>query len=366
MDRVTGYPKHRTLALGVESSDGALDRLGGSPEPSPDAATHAARRIAKRDNCDVFVYNGEISRGDDLNFMNIVFGRQRHKKCLLILVTPGGDPDAAYKVSRYLQERYEIVELLISGFCKSAGTLIAMGAHRLVFAPYGELDPLDVQMFKEDKLSTMQSGLNISEALKSLEQSAINRYLGLIGSIMKSSGGVVSFATAAKAASDVLDALYSPIFGQIDPEDVGGRTRSMRIAADYGKRLDLMARNMKPGAIQKLAETYSSHSFVIDKIEATGLFKNVRDADELEMELVDALDECSRWPVGKEAIMDCLSCADDGEQNEIDRSEPVQPQPNGPDRAHSKGAGTATEPHTEPRAGRGRKRRSPAGDIRAT
>lgn len=285
-----------------------------------DDVVRIAKKLGDEHKSDIFLYNGEIKRSTDLDFINLVHEHKKRKRCKLILLTSGGDPDAAYKISRYLQDHYERFECLISGYCKSAGTLIAMGAHELVFSPYGELGPLDVQVFKEDKLSGLHSGLNISEALQALEQRSINTYLTIIGDIVKSSGGVVSFSSASKAASDMIASLYGPIFGQIDPEDVGGRTRSMRIAADYGKRLNVIGRNMKQEAITSLAETYSSHSFVIDNAEAKALFNNVREADGLELELIGALGSCARWPIqasnNEKPLIQSLS--DLGEHEEVD------------------------------------------------
>jgi Serine dehydrogenase proteinase len=325
------------------------------PDVDPAKAGKLAREISARDKCDIFIYNGEIARSVDLDFVISVNTHRKHDACRLILVTNGGDPDAAFKISRYLQDKYRHFEILIPGLCKSAGTLIAIGAHGLIFTPYGELGPLDVQIFKEDKISAMHSGLNISEAMSAMEKAAIATYLKLMSSMFRSSGGVVSFATAAKAASDMVAGMYGPVFGQFDPEDVGGRTRSMRIAADYGKRLDSYAHNTKPDAIRKLAETYSSHSFVIDRMEASALFKSVREADPLELELVGALGNCARWQVasGKnEHVIDCLSHQEEAEKpNEKPPAKPRK-RANGADRAPVAGAGGAPIPDPSGPGGR--------------
>jgi hypothetical protein len=287
-----------------------------------DACRAISRVISDRDKCDIFIYNGEIERSADLHFIETVYKHKRHEKVRLLLTTQGGDPDAAYKIARYLLEKYEKVETLISGLCKSAGTLIVIGSHEVIFTPYGELGPLDVQIAKEDKIAGMHSGLNISEALRSLERTAVQTYLRVIGDIIKSSKGVVSFPTASKAASDVLGALYAPIFSRFDPEDVGSRARSMRIASDYGKRLNAVAESMRPNAIKRLAETYPSHGFVIDRAEAQALFRSVRGADALEIELVQSLGECSRWPLSDstdEALIDCLSAPPKKDVNNADQ-----------------------------------------------
>jgi hypothetical protein len=245
---------------------------------------------------DVFLYNGEIKRGSDLSFIELVNKEKSSDECMLVLVTPGGDPDAAYKMSRYLQHRYDSYKTLISGYCKSAGTLMAIGADELVFTPYGELGPLDVQMAKTDKIASMESGLNITEAFVTLEDTARKTYQNMISDILSSSGGIVSFQTASHAATEIVTALYGPIFGRIDPEEVGSRSRAMRIGEDYGRRLSQKWENLRPDAIGVLSQTYSSHGFVIDFIEAQSLFDRVRVANDAEMELVLELGVLARHP----------------------------------------------------------------------
>ncbi len=245
---------------------------------------------------DVFLYNGEIKRGGDAKFIDFVFSEKKFDECLLILVTPGGSPDAAYKMARYLQGKYSKFTVMISGLCKSAGTLLAVGAHEIVFMPYGELGPLDVQMAKTDNLAGMESGLNISEAFLSLEARARETYSNMITDIIGSSGGVVSFQTASHAATEIISALYGPIFNRIDPEEVGSRSRAMRIGEDYGKRLNEKYSNLKPEALETLSQTYSSHGFVIDRLEACQLFQRIREPSEAERSIVQKLGSLARHP----------------------------------------------------------------------
>ena len=122
----------------------------------------------------------------------------------MILVSNGGDADAAYKIGYYLQEVYDSFYVLLSGMCKSAGTLLAIVAKELIFTPYGELGLLDVQLKKEDKLGAQESGLNISEAFKSMEERSRDTYHNLIAEILSASNGVVSIRTAMNAASNMV------------------------------------------------------------------------------------------------------------------------------------------------------------------
>lgn len=245
---------------------------------------------------DVYLYNGAIERKADLQFIQKVASEKASDTCLVVMVTPGGNPDAAYKMARYLQYKYESFSVLISGMCKSAGTLFTIGANEVIFAPYGELGPLDIQLAKTDHLAGLESGLNISEAFDALEGRARDTFVSLTLEIIASSGGVVSFQTASHASSEIVGAVYGPVFARIDPEEVGSRSRAMRIGEDYGKRLNLKWNNMKPEALDLLSQTYSSHAFVIDFLEAKSLFHRTRLANDVEMEIIEALDDLARHP----------------------------------------------------------------------
>ena len=171
-----------------------------------------------------------------------------------------------------------------------------------------------------DNLTERQSGLTITESMQHLTASAIQRHAGTFSAIMKATAALISFKTAAQAASELITGLYAPIFSQIDPMEVGEKARSMRIASDYGKRLDANSKNLKEDALRNLTETYPSHSFVIDMQEAHGLFKNVRSWSPKERDLVETIGLDARLEfVGEdnEPIFMCLSgTMEEGGENE--------------------------------------------------
>lgn len=261
---------------------------------------------------DIFIYNGYLDRSCDLRIIETVHKNKNSDSCVLILVTHGGDPDAAYKIGRYFQRRYEDLAIMISGPCKSAGTLLAISAKELVFLPYGELGPLDVQTAKLDDLSGFESGLNISEAFSAIEGRAKDTYHSLIAELIGFSGGRISIHTATHAAAEMVSALYSPVFGHIDPEDVGSRSRAMRIGEVYANRLNQKWGNLKQNAIKILTTSYPSHNFVIDADEAEALFDNVRMANEKEEELINGLENKARTQLYvKDPLFECLSNSKD-------------------------------------------------------
>jgi hypothetical protein len=124
---------------------------------------------------------------------------------------------------------------------------------------------------------------------------------------MQANDGLLSFASATKAASDFVTHLYAPVFSRIDPEEVGARARSMRIATDYGNRLSAKSQNLRPQTLKLLAEKYSSHSFVIDEHEAESLFFKVRHATKQEFEIIKELGKYARFEVPSQS--DFVFCA---------------------------------------------------------
>ena len=276
-----------------------------------------ATAIAEEHDSDVYFYNGDIKRGTDLNVVQEIGDSKSRTKALLLLVTAGGNPHAAYKIARYLQDRYTTFTVLVPGVCKSAGTLIAVGAHELAFSPYGELGPIDIQSYKTDNLAERQSGLTITESLGHLTNAALRFHGRVFGAIMRDTDAVISFKTAAQVASDLVTGLYSPILSQVDPIEVGEKARSMRIASDYGRRLDARSKNLKDDALDTLTQTYPAHEFVIDMQEAKSLFENVRALTAHEVQLVSLLKSSARFPNDNEnTIFYCLSKAANAEGND--------------------------------------------------
>lgn len=330
----------------------------------------AARKAASGIDGDVYFYNGPMATGRDLSFIEEVHASKRKDKVTLFLTTGGGDPDAAYKMARYLQDKYDYVTVVASGKCKSAGTLIAIGANELVFTPYGELGPLDIQLTKVDRLDQLQSGLTIQDALTSIEDRAIDKFHLVARNWIEANQGLISFASATQAAAEFVSNLYAPIFARIDPEEVGAKTRAMRIATDYGQRLALKSQNLKPKTLRVLAETYSSHSFVIDQQEATTLFNRVRAASASEQGVVDALERHARFPSPMATDHACFAlhdvdkrltngAADDQADGARD------PVPDGGNPEGTDGSGHAPAPGDRKRNGRGtaavpRRARKPA------
>lgn len=266
-----------------------------SPQESANNPALLFDKYAEKNDTDVLFFNGTI---DENAFKpNTVLDRQQKRKHLLfILVTLGGDPHAAYRLMRRLQASYEKITLLISGQCKSAGTLVAMGAHELVFGEFGELGPLDIQLFMKDEPLIPESGLTMLASLRSLQEEAFKAATAIGSEFRRNTRGIVSLETTANVVSTLIGQLYTPLFKQLDPGQLGAVSRALKISEEYGKRLIEKGRNLSLATLTELIMNYPTHAFVIDEWEARHLFKNVRQPDALEKMIVLSLGELAIKP----------------------------------------------------------------------
>lgn len=65
----------------------------------------------------------------------------------LLLVSPGGDGEAAIRLARMAQASSRRFVVLVPELAKSAATILALGAHEIVMGPTSDLGPIDPQIF---------------------------------------------------------------------------------------------------------------------------------------------------------------------------------------------------------------------------
>jgi len=229
---------------------------------------------------DIFMYHGGISRNGYNQLSTILeLKPAKRKKVCLILKTYGGDPNAGYRIARALNHHYSTVEILIPDVCKSAGTLICIGASKLIIGDRGELGPLDTQLSKPDEMFDYMSGLDIMQALQALQDRVLASFKNYLFDIR--GGSRLTTKLAADIAAKLTDGYITPMVAKLDPLTLGEHVRAMQIAFEYGERLNNKSGSLKENALIQLATNYPSHGFVIDRKEASGLFNCVEAPDDV-------------------------------------------------------------------------------------
>lgn len=256
-----------------------------------------ADKVAAEHDADVLLVNSMIGRETE-GSISAAIDRltARSTNVILVLATNGGDAHAAYAVARMLQDQFETFTLCIAGDCYSAGTLLALGSHRLIMTDRGRLGPLDVQLLKKDALGERVSGLTARIALQEINTHAAETMQSFLRSLVVDLNNHLSLTTALQLSADMTVKLYREMFRQIDPMKLGEDARALHIADHYGSILAEIGNNVSPHTIQKLRDDYPAHECFIDRKEAQGLFKTVDIPDDNIAKLLSLLGTTATEP----------------------------------------------------------------------
>ncbi len=165
---------------------------------------------------------------------------KKDKDVLLILLSPGGEIEPAYQISKlcksYAKGRFSVA---VPRTAKSAATLIALGADEIHMGPLGQLGPIDPQLGGLPALGVSQALNRIASVAQQYPKSAdmLAKYLRLVLSV----------------------------------EQIGYCERISESAEQYAQRLLAKKPHLhqNAGAIaHDLVHTYKDHNFVIDVEEA--------------------------------------------------------------------------------------------------
>lgn len=265
-----------------------------------------AKLASEEMEADVLLLNAPMQYGLEKQVRKLIKSRSsRKERIVVILVSAGGLADSAYRTCTAVRSFYKNVTICVPGWCKSAGTLMAIGADDLIIGCDGELGPLDVQIAVKDELvDNRDSGLILDAAIEGLNDNAFKIFEKFMTSVIERSQGAVTFKTAADLATQMTIGLMSPIFEKIDPLRMGADHRAQKIGRDYAIRLNIKAENLRGhDALNMLLNGYPSHGFAIDFDEAERLFTNVKPLEGYLEQMIEALGEVAQAPVGDEAVV---------------------------------------------------------------
>ena len=275
-----------------------------------------ADTYAEENKRDILLCSGPMGSNLDTIIHEIIPERQ-HPNILLIPTTGGGDPHVAYRVARLLQQTYKHIQVFVPGWCKSAGTLLAICGHELIMGDRGELGPLDIQLGRPDELWERRSGLTEKVALDALASITWEMFRDIVIGTKAISEGQITFKTAADSAVPLVSGILSPILAQIDPSKIGENARALSIASVYADRLNECSENLKERSRERLVTEYPDHRFVIDRKEAETLFVRVEKPNDELVALCIALGEVALYPQDQCSIITYIN----GQKDNLDHRE---------------------------------------------
>jgi hypothetical protein len=132
------------------------------------------QRIAAIRQRDVLVFAADLNKEVPLTAVGYVdilpisdqLSNLKGTKLDLILETPGGSGEAAEDIVQLLRGRYDDLAVIVPGWAKSAGTIMAMAANEIVLGPTSAFGPIDAQLSWQGKRFSADALLEGMEKIK--------------------------------------------------------------------------------------------------------------------------------------------------------------------------------------------------------
>jgi hypothetical protein len=192
-----------------------------------------------------------------------------------ILNSGGGSPDDAYRMLRTLRKNFDIVNVIVPFWAKSAATLLSLGASCIIMDEFAEFGPLDVQLPKErdDNLfidpDDRESALIDEISLETIEKRAHKMFLNMFVSIHTNRYIPINKNDLANDIMTYLSKFYEPILSQINPYKIGDKKRKNDIGIKYASRIltewhpQISERDID-NFVDFLANECPDHGYVVD------------------------------------------------------------------------------------------------------
>jgi Serine dehydrogenase proteinase len=244
----------RKFAKEIGDQDPCL-LIAGQFTPLVRASRRAENQVMK--NCmDVFGYpNGKIPR------INV------------LLDSPGGSLDSAYKMVRYLTCYTSELNVHVPRRAKSASTLLALGANHIYLSQFGELGPLDTQIFDPRNPVAYVSALDCYQSVDYVRMFGVSAMSKALRQLSADTGGQVTLKDLLGTASDFATGAIGPMLNGVRALDFGAWGRSLKIGERYAQILleDNHPRDEAGRIAERLVYSYTHHLFPIDYREARAI-----------------------------------------------------------------------------------------------
>jgi len=185
-------------------------------------------------------------------------------KISLIIYTCGGDTLAAWNIVNLIREFCNELEIIVPNKCRSAGTLMALGANEIIMTKQATLGPIDPSITRA--MSPIIPGTNPPQKL-SISVESVKGYF----SLLKEEFG----AKGEKAISDA----FIKLAEQIHPLVLGDVYRTQKQIQMLAKKMlgfSYTRKNTIKRIVSFLCSDSGSHDYTISRTEAKKLGLNVK------------------------------------------------------------------------------------------
>jgi hypothetical protein len=206
----------------------------------------------------------------------------------ILLHSPGGQADAAYRLSQLFRLRCGGYNVVIPIYAKSAATLFALGENEITLGTFAELGPLDAQLDDMDREQRL-SALEVTQSLERLNSEAMQAVDAQMIFWANRSGKRIE--TLLPIATKFVAEMMRPLFEKIDTVHYTKMARILKVAQDYAERLlgQRMPHDEAQGIAQTLTQAYAEHGFVIDAEELDRIGLELGELSENVANIIDPL-----------------------------------------------------------------------------
>ena len=230
----------------------------------------------------VLVLDTDIDAGC---FVDVVasLGEIGHQDTLsLVLNSPGGSIEFAFRIAKAVREKCHHLDVVVPAQAKSAATLIALAADRILFGQFGELGPLDPQVADLTSGGDFKSPLEIVKGLEFLRTYYIETFDVLIRFLLPRAG--MDIAHTFDHATSLLSPIADPLYRLVNYRELGEASRHLAVSQEYAEKSMRRWSPLDDAAIESIVRQlvweYPDHGYIIDIDEAHGIgLTNVAELD---------------------------------------------------------------------------------------
>jgi hypothetical protein len=213
----------------------------------------------------------------------------------VVLDTYGGSLDSAFKTVLFLSRFAERIRVFVPRRAKSAGTLIAIGAHELKMSPFAELGPLDTQIVDPRNPTELVSALDCYQSVDYVRAFGLTTLRRTLVALAKEMQTGIPLSELVNTAEHLSTGSITSMLAQIKALDFGGWGRTLKIGELYAKSL-LTRVGYSPDEAGRIASQlvygYTHHPFPIDLNEAARVGLRPQHMDKQEYAVASELLAC--------------------------------------------------------------------------
>jgi len=200
----------------------------------------------------------------------------------LVIDSPGGSAKGAYQIAMCIRKRCGGFIAVVPEFAKSAATLLALGADRLILGRHAELGPLDAQVYDREREEWL-SALDEVQALERLNAFALQALDSSMLLLKRRTGK--TFNALLPGVQHSVGQMLRPLFDKIDTVHYTQMARLLKVAEEYAIRLLQPKYNLETATeiARRLVHQYPQHEFFIGAEEASSINKDLVERPEGEV-----------------------------------------------------------------------------------